>query len=419
MFKGRKLVTMLVSLLAAVLLWLYVVTTVAPEANVRVSGIPVSIDGSVFLEQRGLIITGQDISEVSLDLSASRINLSKLSAATIRVSADASKIREPGTFPVACTVTFPDTIRSGDVDILRKSTDTINITVAKLDTKTLPIELSWEGSVKEGYVFERESALIDPAIVTIIGPDYEVAQIHSAIVRYDISELKQTEIVTVPLLFLNEKGETVELSEFTTVNVSEASLTLPILRTREITLKVELEPGGGATEENAEVTLEPSTIIVKGAADVVEALDDTMVVGSINLAGIMDHEDFTFNLALPVGITNVSGETEVKASVDLVGLTTDTISVSDIRLINTPEGFISESSTKTVQVTVRGSKLDVTRIKNNRRNGIYILVDLQSYNQTGAFTVSGRVINEKQPQIGVMDTVEIGVVITTEEEHVS
>ena len=79
MFQGRKLITMLVSLLAAVLLWLYVVTSVAPQANKRVSGIPVTIDeGNNTFEDRGLIVTAQDISTVSLELTSSRSNLSKL-----------------------------------------------------------------------------------------------------------------------------------------------------------------------------------------------------------------------------------------------------------------------------------------------------------------------------------------------------
>ena len=93
MSRRRKLVTMLVSLLGAILLWLYVVSTVAPEVTTRVSAIPINLDGSIVLEERNLIITGCSAETLSLELSTSRVNLSKLNADSIRVNADASKIR--------------------------------------------------------------------------------------------------------------------------------------------------------------------------------------------------------------------------------------------------------------------------------------------------------------------------------------
>ena len=415
MFQGRKLVTMLVSLLAALLLWLYVVTTVAPETSTRVSNIPINIDGTIVLEQRGLIITDQDISEMTLELSASRVNVSKLNSTTIRISADASRIREPGTFALDCSVTFPDTVRSGAVDLIRKSSDTVTITVAKLVSKPVPVVLDWSGSVKEGFVFEAESAVLEPEEITIVGPDYEVNRVEKASVRYDVSALEQTEITTASVVFLDAEGEEVELSAHTTVGTREVSMTLPVLRTKEITLTVEKKTGGGVGEDNAQVTLEPATIRVKGDAEVIEALDDSYTIGSIDLSVIKDHDEFTFALALPAGVIVESGETEVQASVDIVGVYTDLLPVSDIRIINAPEGCTAEASARTVQVMIRGSHSDIYQIKRNKNNGVYILVDLQNYTQTGAFTVPGRVVNENQPQIGVMETVEVGVIISAEE----
>ena len=107
--RTRKLVMMLASLLAAILLWLYVVTSVAPEATTRISGIEINLDGTIVLEERGLIITSQDADMLSLELSTPRVNLSKLNAKSIRVNADASKIREPGEYTLPCVVaSFPD-----------------------------------------------------------------------------------------------------------------------------------------------------------------------------------------------------------------------------------------------------------------------------------------------------------------------
>ena len=416
MLQGRKIGFMLVSLLAAVLLWLYVVTVVAPEATTRVSGIPINIDGTIVLEERDLIITSQDVSTLALEVSTSRVNLSKLNADTIRVNADASKIREPGEYALTCTVTFPDTIRSSDVDILRKSVETVNITVARLQKKTFPVMLSWSGSVLEGYLFDAENTEIEPDEVTVIGPEEEIAKIARAVVKYDVSDLEETSIVTVPIEFLNSDNETVEFSEMTSVSANRVSLSLPVLRTREITLALELVEGGGVLEKNASVEIEPKTIQVKGPADLVDAMDDTLVVGTVDLSEVSSLEVIPYNLELPAGVANISGETQAIATIRLSGVSMDVISVSDIRLINVPEGYEAEATTRTVQVSVRGSTEEIRVIRESRDNGIYVLVDLAEHTQTGAFTLSGQVVNSTHPGVGVSDSAEIGVVITQKPE---
>lgn len=408
----KKLVFMLISLLAAIVLWLYVVTIVSPESTITVSAIPISIDGTMVLEERGLIVTAQDVAMLNMNLSASRVNLTKLNAESIRVNADASRIRAPGKFALTCSVTFPDTVRSSEVDILRKSVDSVTITVERLDRKTVPIELDWTGKVREGYLLEAESAVLEPDSVTVYGPESDVSRIAKAVVNYDVSDLVDTTVEILPVVFLDENGETVELSGHTVVSPPEASMTIPVVRSKKITLAVDLKEGGGVTAENAEVTLDVETIRVKGAAQVIDALDDTLVLGTIDLASVTNGEELSFDLVLPVGVTNVGGEEEIKAKVRLFGVTTDEISVSDIRLINEPAGYHTELSTRTVRVKVRGSTEEIREIKSNPANGIYIQVDLADYSQIGAFTVSGQVVNESHPAVSAAETVEIGVEIS-------
>lgn len=409
---GKKIAFMLASLVAAVLLWLYVVTVVAPEATTSVSGIPISIDGTIILEERGLIITNQDVSTLSLNVSASRVNLSKLNADSIRVNADASRIREPGEYPLTCTVTFPDTVRSSEVDILRKSPEAVTITVSRLERKTIPVTLNWTGDLKEGFLLEADNAVMDPAEVVVIGPDYEVEQIKEAVVSYNVSDLEETVIDTVPLSFLNEEKEEVEFSDLTSVNASQVNMTLPVLRTKEIKLEVNMLEGGGVSKNNVKVQMEPKSIWVKGPADSIERLEDSFIVGTVDLSTLSDREERTFLLSLPTGVTNVSGEDQVTASFRITGVRTDTISISDIRLVNEPEDYITEISTRTVRVVIRGGSEEIREIKQNADNGFYILADLTDYDQTGAFTVPGRVMNDRHPDIGIISSVEIGVVIS-------
>ena len=147
----NKILTLLLSVLAAVLLWIYVVSSVAPETTGTVGSIPITVDGGLTLEERGLVVTDQSASRMSLELSTSRSILSKLTAENIRITADASKIQEAGEYSLSCKVTFPDTVNANEIDIIRRSVDMVKVTVDKLESKTIPITLNWTGSVKDGY----------------------------------------------------------------------------------------------------------------------------------------------------------------------------------------------------------------------------------------------------------------------------
>ena len=412
MFRGRKIITLLVSLLGAALLWLYVITTVAPEMNVRIPNIPVTVDGSIVLEERGLIVTNVATESITLELNTSRVNLPKLSASNIRISADVSKIREPGDYDLSYTVTFPDTVKSNDVDLLRKSSNTVRVTVSRVITKQVPITLDWSGSVAESLLFESKEIQLDPAEVVVEGPDYEVDPISQAVVAYDVSHLEETEIVTLPIVLKDRSGNPVSFSDFTTVSASEASVTLPIVQTKELALKVNLVPGGGVMEENAEVLIDPAYIQIKGAPDVMKEMPDEMEIGTIKLADIIDKETFSFTITLQKGVTNMSGETEANVTVNVKDVQTDTISVSDIRLINAPEGYNTAITNRVLTITVRGTTNAIQALKSDKENGIYVVVDAAEYTGTGQYGLTGQVVNDKYSMIGIVGAPEVNIVIS-------
>ena len=425
MFRGHKLITLLISLLGAVVLWIYVVTQIKPQTDFPVSSIPISINDRA-LEERGLVITAQSPETIRLDLRTSRVNVAKLNAETIRVVADAGNIKEPGVHPLPCAVTFPDTVQSSGVDIMRKSVEYVYITVDRLQRSAFPIELNWTGSVKDGYYAEVSEAVLDPVEVVVTGPEQEISRIARVVVDYDVSGKIETETITAPIRFLDENGDALEFSELTSFSVTQTSLTMPILRIKEITLTLGLIEGDGVTKENAEVELTPPTIHVKGAASLIDSLNDTLEIGQVKLADIPENyyeNEYTVDNLLNVGITNM-GEETVKAVVRLSGVTTAMIDVSDIRPINPPDpvNFECKFTTTTVKVRIRGSTEKIQAIQQNKNNGIYVEVDLAAFgNQTGAVPVQGAVVSdvfsEAYPSVSVSESVEVGVKITQVIEH--
>lgn len=406
MLKGKKLVTLLIAFIAAGLLWLYVVSTVAPEVTSRVSYIPVSIDGTIVLEERGLIVTNQATKTITLELKTSRVNLSKLNASSIRISADASKLREAGTYDLSYSIIFPDTVNSNDVDIIRKSSNRVTVTVARKETKSVPVTVNWSGKVMDGYSAETGSAEIKPEQIVLEGPDYEVSKVAEACIDFDYTDLNQTVYdEMVPVTFRDEDGNNVNLSDLTTVSAREASLTFQILRTKEIFLKVELIPGGGVQAENAKVIMNPPSVFVKGSKETVEALEDTYLIGTpIDLSEIVDQKDYSFSLVLPAGVINETGETTVDVHVLLHGVTSDVIEIRDIRAVNIPEGFSYSPITQVVKVSIRGSEEEIAALLASEDNDLYVEMDLSGITEPGRINTNNngipcRIVSEEHPTV--------------------
>ena len=409
MIRKHKIVVLLISLLAAVAFWLYVVTTVAPDTKGSVSGISVSVIGDTTLEARGLMITDMGTNSVWVELEGSRATLSKLNSNNLNATMDVSRITEAGEYDLSYTVSFPDTVNTGEIQLLRKSVDTIHLTVSNIATKILPLELQWSGQVQDGYLFDEGAVVFEPENITLQGPDFEVNEVARVVTTYDVSELTRTvELQSAPI-FLDALGNEITLSDLTTVSTTDIFMTVPVSMYKDITMVLDLTYGAGINEDNVSVTLNPETVRVSGDPEVIEAMSDTLHVGSLDLNNVDDGDTFVFTLMLPRGVTNVSGESQVLAKVQYTGLTYRQYTITDIELIYESEELEAILNTRAITVRLRGSKSILDTID---PEDIHIKADLADYTQSGTYTVKATVEIDGNPDVGFVGEVELIVTLS-------
>ena len=429
MSRSRKIVLMLVSLLGAVVLWLYVVTNVATEATKWVRNIPIVINGASFRGERVeiysqgkyYVITDQDIDSVSLEISASRANMNKLNANTIGVTASVGRtpISRPGEYELDLSISdLPNTVRSGDVQIIAQSNAKVRITVDELiENRPIDIELETTGTRNPDYVVETESAELSPGYVYVTGPKSEVDQISKAVVSCDISNLRADVEQTLPVRLLNAAGEELTFSELTSVSETESRMILSVNRMRELKITLGYEEGPGVSTGDVRAVISPETITVKGPNEVVDRLgglwllDDSIDLNEIDLHWTKDYE-----LNLPLGVTNVSGQTEIHVELQLDGIVDRHLTVKEdhIRIINAPPaGLHPEIVTKEAQVPIRGKISEVQRLLNSGGEGILIELDLSDCTEPGSYTIQGIVVNSGGSKVSAKN-VEISVMVSVE-----
>ncbi len=359
----RKIGSVVLSVACAFALWLYVITAVSPGSTDTYYNIPIVWEGESVLNERGLMVTAVSSNTVNLRLSGNRSDLSKVNSGNITIKADLSKIYEPGTqIPLTYTSpTFPGDVASNAFVIESKEPDSIYITVVKRVSKSVPVEVVWVGTTAEGFMIDRENKTLDHPEVTVTGPESVVNTIAKATITVDLDGRRESISETYNYTLCDEQGEPVDAKLITT-DVEQVRLDVTIRAVKDLRLTYTLNPGGGANAENTTVKLSAETIRVSGSEAALENLGDTLSIGSINLADITRDTTLTFGVALPEGITNLTGVNEVTAEVTFHGLATKEMTVAQIEAVNVPEGLEVELITEKLTVTLRGPTEQISKV---------------------------------------------------------
>ncbi len=404
----NKLLTALISIVAALGLWFYVVTVVSPNSDKVFTNIPVMLQSEVLLQERGLMITGMNTDNVTLHLEGSRMDLNKLSSANITVTMDVSKIYEPGVHQLTYSHYFPGDVASNAINVLSKTPSTITVEVQERISKDVPVVVEYNGSLAQDLIADKENKELSTETVNVTGPKSVIDQIHSAQIQVDLNGRSESFSEVFAYTLCNERNQPVDVKSVTT-NVEEITLTLKIMRVKELPLEVEIVYGGGATADNTTVTVEPSSIWISGSDSVLAGLDK-LVLGTVNLAELTADETLQFAIKLPEGVTNESDVTVTEAAVNVSfeNLNTKTITLkSDFQVINKPENVEIELLTQALEVQIRAAEEELEKVK---PEDFKVVVDLAGAQQgTAKLKADITCINEL---VGIVGTYTVSVTLT-------
>lgn len=408
----NKIMSLLLSLAVAVALWVYVITTVSPGSTVTISGIPVVYEGeTVLTEDRGLMLTSEKNDTVSLTLSGNRSDLAKLDKSNITVKVDLTKIYDPGERKLTYSYTWPADVPNNAITVESKYPGEIPVTVEKKLNTAVAVQVVYNGSVPEGFLDDRENAVLDYPEIRVEGPSSVVSLIDHARIEVDLTDRTESVSESYRYTLCDAEGNPVDVEQVTT-DVAEVRLDLKIRRWEEIELVLNVNYGGGATEQTTNIDIVPKTIKVSGSETLLEGLDGKLVLGTINLAEITEDLQQTYDIVLPEGITNLSGVDTAAVDIRFAGLSTKDFTVKNIKATNVPEGMECEIISEAIKVTLRGP---TTLINGLNEEDILITADCAG-REIGTSTVKAVVsfADSGYDAIGVLGTVSVPVNLKAE-----
>ncbi len=398
--KKSKIFSLLLSLLIAVCVWIYVVTTVTPEDSQWVYNIPVTFENEDGLfSDRNLTLVQGRTNTVNLKFKGNRQELSKLSNSNVTVTVDLSEVTGPGSWFLKFDYELPATVSSSSISLEARSSSTVEILVDELTTKEVSVQAVFQGDVAEGYSSDPIEVEYDS--LEISGPTDVVGRITTAQVVLERTNLNKTVSDSLSYTFLDEEGNTVSGDEVQ-CDVSKIGVMMVVNMVKEVPLRVQYIDGGGATSDYVVENIQPSTVTIKGDAEELESLN-SLTIAKIDLSAVQTTHTQTVSIVIPDGMTNLT-ETEATIELELVGLTEKNFRVTNLELANAPdpENLMATLGTASLQVKLRGPAevMDTVSVSNIRA-----VADLSFLgNSTGMFSVPVQIYVDGFSNVGAMGT---------------
>lgn len=396
--KKNKIFLFIISLIAASVLWIYVVTVVNPEGTRSISGIPVTFSGEeVLREDQNLVITDGKTTTVTVEFQGKNADLNRLLQQQSEITAvvDVTRIRTAKNYTMSYDIRLPTSVQDSGITVVSRSPSSVSFTIQKRITVPVEVVADYSGvTVADGYLLERTSLDFDTVQVT--GPESVVNSIASARVTVSRSNLDKSVTDTVPFVLCDQSGTPIDTTNVTT-DVDSIDVTLTVVKYKDVTLEVEIIDGGGATSKDTKIEIDPPSITLSGDATVLDGINK-ITLGTIDLADIESNtRTIPFDIVIPNDTKNVSGVDQANVTVTIRNKSTAVIRATNIAFMHVPDGLEATSVTKQVQVTIRASTADIQKIT---ANNVRVVADLADYSMPGTNTVPVTIYIDGYPDAG-------------------
>ena len=382
-----KLFSLIVSVLAAMCLWVYVMTVVNPDVDLVIGNIPVTFSGAeVLQEDHGLVITGDYQEFVSVHFYGKNADLKTLDQHKDEIKAvvDVSKVRSTKEYTMTYDITLPSAVSASSITRADKNPPNITFTVERQIRKSVEVKGDFSNvRIAEGFMLDSTS--FDYDSITVEGPESIVGTIDCAQVTLDRSNVDKTITETVSYVLLDKDGNQVDTSELP-LSADAIDVKMKIVKYKVVPLEGEFIDGGGAkAETDVTYTADIQAVTLSGDVTVLDGLN-SIQLEPIDLSTLSSNDEpITRTILIPNDMKNVSGQEEVSIHVIIHGKQIKTLRTTNIVFIGVDEEkFKATSLSQQVQVTIRADASDAQKIL---AGNIRIVADMSGYTQEGTYQV--------------------------------
>ncbi len=342
----------ILSVVAAVVLWVLVVNVDDYMVTKTVSGIAVTVKNEDTIRELNKVYELDSDGTVSVVVKGPRSKVEGLTAQDFVATVDLEQLSI--TNAVQVTVVPKKSSLKSHLTV-SCTTSQLNVKLENRKEVQLPITVITKGEPSEGYaVMGKTSA---PNMITISGAESVVNRVKSVQVTVDVENATKDVSVVAEPVYLNSDGESLSKKRIKS-NVETVDATVEIVRTKKIPVVVTTDGELGVGFALKEVLYRPTEILVAGREDDLRKIDKLEIKG-LRIAGFTETQEISVDVSeyLPTGIqiADDSEQIMIQVVVEPVVSKEMTVFSGNITITGLKEGFKCQiTSIEQPSITVKG-----------------------------------------------------------------
>lgn len=251
-----NLAVKILCVLAAFVLWIYVMAVESPAYEQTISDVTVRFENEDVLREKNLSVYSGYSQSIEVTLSGKKSRLSKITGEDITAYIDLSETDVTGRRDCIVNVDVPDGCKLTGI-----SRDTISVYIDESAKKSVEIEHKTV-NFNSGAGYEVGEYDLNVDIIDVRGAAKYVETVAYAKVEFDLSGVSKTKEVTGDVKLYNEYGNEVS-GTYLEYSPARITVDIPIIKIVEEPIQVKFKHGF-LNSETADITLSVHTITVSG-----------------------------------------------------------------------------------------------------------------------------------------------------------
>lgn len=291
----------LISLLSAILLWLYVMAVVNPEETKLFEDVPIVISNMDDLKEKDLVIYPDIELTTDISISGKLSNIQKIKKENIHIYGEINNPIE-GKNDIYLKANTSERVTH------EFKNNVIIVNLEKVVTKERSIEIQVEGKSKENI--DTVSIDKDQNNVDISGPRVLVNQVQKVIGILDVGSKTNDFSAQISLIPIDEEGNEVEGVELQQASVA---VNTTLLKEKNVPIKIKFDEQSNPETNLKNYTLSKNSISVKGKKDIIDKLEyiETQVV---DIKDVTNSTSKDIYLSIPEGVATETKYITIKSN---------------------------------------------------------------------------------------------------------
>lgn len=309
------------SVVAAILIWFYVVYQENPTIDKWVSNIPIAQRNlSQDFVNGKLVVLSVSADDVDVKIGGRRRMVASINAASGESYIDMSKITDAGEYDIPINVNFA----IDGLDVVQIKPNRCKVVVDRVVTEERTITVNTKGAVQSGH--NLDNITINPMVIKLTGPQTEISKISSCSITVDL-ENKSDDIKGLYKVKLYDANGEEIIDAPIAKNVEYTDVLGTVSTTKNVPVRAVLNGGTNFNGDTVSAVCEPSTVTIRGKASDLADIDE-LLTETIDVSGIYSDDEIDQGIILPDGV-NFANENDGKIKVLLTVEKADTDSDSE------------------------------------------------------------------------------------------